>query len=231
MVDLRDPPREIFSLDLEPELITGLFEQVWEQRRLVKLKDVSESMINAVIATEDHRFYQHWGFDVRGIARAMAANIKARRIVQGASTLTQQLVKNFFLTPKRTFTRKIQEALMAVLLEIRYSKDQILEAYLNEIYFGQKGAQGIYGVGEAAEFYFGKPAKRLTLSESALLAGLIRSPNLYTPHKEPTRIRRRRDHVLKRMRQLGMIEEDQYLAAQSASIDVRTFVPERNDAP
>ena len=120
---------------------------------------------------------------------------------------------------------------MALLLEIRYSKEQILEAYLNEIYFGQKGSQGVYGVGEAAEFYFGKPVRELTLPESAVLAGLIRSPNLYSPHKDTERIRKRRDSVLKRMWGSGMISEEQYNEATKTPVEVRAFHPERNDAP
>ncbi len=231
LIDLRTPSQEVFSIDLEPELITGLFEQVWEERRLVTLKDVPESMIKAVIAIEDRRFYQHLGLDFRAVVRAMTANVKAGRIVQGASTLTQQLVKNFFLTPSRTITRKAQEALMAMLLEVRYSKDKIMESYLNEIYFGQKGSQGIYGVGEASEFYFGKSIKMLTLSESAVLAGLIHSPNLYSPHKDKKRLVERRDHVLNQMRQLDMISEKQYRKASTAAVQIRAFLPERNDAP
>jgi penicillin-binding protein 1B len=229
--DLREPDKEIFSVDLEPELITGLFEQVWEERRLVSLSDVPEHTVDAVIAVEDRRFYEHFGIDFPSIARALLANIEAGRIVQGASTLTQQLVKNFYLTPKRTLSRKTQEALMALLLEVRYTKEQILEAYLNEIYFGQRGSQGVYGVGEAAEFYFGKPVRKLRLEESAVLAGLIRSPILYSPHKDTDRIRKRRDRVLKMMWGLGMISEDQYNEATEAPVEVRAFHPERNDAP
>lgn len=229
--DLRDPAKEIYSVDLEPELITGLFEQVWEERELVSLADVPDHTVDAVIAVEDHRFYEHFGLDFSSIARALLANIEAGRIVQGASTLTQQLVKNFYLTPKRSFTRKAKEALMALLVEIRYTKEQILEAYLNEIYFGQKGSQGIYGVGEAAEFYFGKPVKKLTLPESAVLAGLIRSPNLYAPHKDVGRIHKRRDGVLRRMWESGRISEEQYNEATKTPVEVRSFQPERNDAP
>ncbi len=229
--DLREPAKEIYAVDLEPELITGLFEQVWEERKLVSLSEVPEHTVGAVIAVEDHRFYEHFGLDFSSIARALLANFEAGRIVQGASTLTQQLAKNFYLTPKRTFSRKAKEALMALLLEIRYSKEQILEVYLNEIYFGQKGSQGIYGVGEASEFYFGKPVRKLTLPESAVLAGLIRSPNLYAPHKDVARIHKRRDSVLKRMWGSGMISEEQYNEATKTPVEVRAFHPERNDAP
>ncbi len=229
--DLREPKKEIYAVDLEPELITGLFEQVWEERRLVKLPDVPRQTVQAVIAVEDHRFYEHLGLDLPSIARALVANLGAGRIVQGGSTLTQQLVKNFYLTPAKTFSRKAKEALMALLLDARYSKEQILEAYLNEVYFGQKGSQGIYGVGEAAEFYFGKALRKLTLPESALLAGLIRAPNLYAPHKDTRRIHKRRDEVLRKMRSLGMISGEEYGEATAAPVEVRAFLPERNDAP
>jgi penicillin-binding protein 1B len=229
--DLREPAKEIYAVDLEPELITGLFEQVWEERKLVSLSEVPEHTVGAVVAVEDRRFYEHVGLDPSSIARALLANFEAGRIVQGASTLTQQLVKNFYLTPKRTFSRKAKEALMALLLEIRYSKEQILEAYLNEIYLGQKGSQGIYGIGEASEFYFGKPVRKLTLPESAFLAGLIRAPNLYAPHKDVARIQKRRDSVLKRMWESGMISEEQHNEATKTPVEVRAFHPERNDAP
>ncbi len=233
LLDLRgEPPgKEIDSVDLEPELIAGLFEQVWEERKLVSLSEVPEYTKNAVIAIEDCRFYEHFGLDFPSIARALLADIRAGAIVQGASTLTQQLVKNFYLTPQRILSRKIKEALMALLLELHYTKQQILEAYLNEIYFGQKGAQGVYGIGEAAEFYFGKSVRKLTLPESAFLAGLIRSPNIYAPHKDVAKIRKRRDRVLKRMWELGMISEDQYDKAVKAPVVVRAFRPQRNDAP
>lgn len=222
---------EVYSAEMEPELITGLFEKVWEERRLVAIRDVPQSMVDAVVAIEDQRFYKHVGVDPSAIARAMLANVKARRVVQGASTLTQQLVKNFFLTPKRSLSRKIREALMSLLLELRYTKDEIMEAYLNEVYFGQKGSLGVYGVGEAAEFYFGKPVRELSLPESALFAGLIRAPNLYSPHRAEERIRNRRNYVLKRMWSLGMTSEKEYEEATSTPVEVRLFYPEKNEAP
>jgi len=231
LFDAASPETEIYSANLEPELITGLFKQVWEERRLVKLSEVPASLVDAIIATEDQHFFQHPGVDFRAIARAALANLKAGRVVQGASTLTQQLVKNFFLTPKRTLSRKIREACMALILDLRYSKDEILQAYLNEIYFGQKGSLGVYGVGEAAEFYFGRQARDLSLPQSALLAGMIRAPNLYAPHKGEDKILARRNHVLKRMWALGMITEEEYQEALEAPVDVRRFHPEKNDAP
>ncbi|MEW6440318.1 MAG: PBP1A family penicillin-binding protein [bacterium] len=226
-----DTSAELSSVDLEPELITGLFEKVWEERRIVALEEVPEVAVNAVIAIEDHRFYRHFGLDLPAVVRAALANFREGRIVEGGSTLTQQLVKNFFLTPRKSLWRKAQEALMAVLVELRYSKSQILEAYLNEIYFGQRGWQGIYGIGEAAEFYFGKPIDKCGLEQAAVLAALIRSPGAYSPFKKEERIRDRRDRVLRRMWELGMIAESAYREGVDRPVEVRPFVPQGNDAP
>jgi penicillin-binding protein 1B len=231
LIDKRRPARKLDSAKLEPELITGLFEKFWEERTLISLKQVPQSLVDAIITTEDKRFYHHCGVDTIAIGRATLANLKARRIVQGASTLTQQLVKNFFLNSRRSIITKIRAAFMAILLERHYSKEEILEAYMNEIYFGQKGIQGIYGVGEAAEFYFDKHVEELDLAESALLAGLIRAPSIYSPHKNPELIRTRRNHVLKRMWALGMITEAQYQKAIALPVKVASFYPQINDAP
>jgi len=231
LFDAGSPETELYSARLEPELITGLFEKVWEERRLVQLSEVPRSLVDAVVAAEDQHFFDHAGVDVKAIARATLANVKAGRVVQGASTLTQQLVKNFFLSPQRTFSRKIREAAMALILEVRYSKEEILQAYLNEVYFGQKGSLGVYGVGEASEFYFGKPARDLSLAQSALMAAMIRSPGAYAPHKGGEKILARRNHVLKRMWALGMITEKECQKAAATPVEVRGFTPEKNDAP
>jgi len=231
METLDEKGGEIFSVDLEPELITGLFEKVWEERRIVKIEEVPEVLIHAVIAIEDHRFYEHFGLDLAAVARAARANIRAGRVVEGGSTLTQQLVKNLFLTNERSLTRKLREALMAVLMELRYTKEQILEAYLNEVYFGQRGAQGIYGVGEAAEFYFGKPVRDCGLHEAAVLAALLRAPSVYSPHRKEEKIRSRRDRVLERMMQLGMIPESEYREGLAKPVEVRSLIPQSNEAP
>lgn len=228
---LSSPAGELSSVDLEPELVTGLFEQVWEERRIVKIDEVPELLKQAVIAIEDHRFYHHFGVDPLAVLRAAIANFRTGRVVEGGSTLTQQLVKNLFLTNERTWSRKVREAAMAVLLEIRYSKDEILEAYLNEVYFGQRGSQGIYGVGEAAQFYFGKPVSACGLEEAALLAALIRAPGVYSPHRQEERTRVRRDRVLMRMHELGMISEDQYRQGIARPVEVRAFFPQANEAP
>src|SRR3989338_10618988 len=151
-----DSQEEIFLIELEPELITEFFEGSREDRQVVKLQEVPSNLLNAIISVEDARFLEHAGLDPRAIFRAFLANVKAGGVVQGGSTLTQQLVKNFFLTQKKTLLRKINEALMAFIVENRYSKDEILEAYVNEVYFGQRGSAGVYGVAEASRFYFSK---------------------------------------------------------------------------
>jgi penicillin-binding protein 1B len=161
---------ELFSLELEPELVTGLYETVWQERRLVKLPEVPPLLVRAILAIEDERFYRHFGVDPVALMRAMWVNFRSGAVVQGGSTLTQQLVKNFFLGSERTMSRKLKEAFMALIVERNYSKNEILENYLNEIYLGQKGSQGIYGVWEASQFYFTKPLTELSAGEMALLA-------------------------------------------------------------
>ncbi len=197
------------SVDLEPEVIAGLFDENWEGRRLVRLGDVPPALTDAVLAVEDARFYEHWGIDLRSVARALWTDLKEGEFTQGGSTLTQQLVKNFYLTQERTLYRKITEAIMAVMLEARYDKRAILEAYLNEIYLGQRGEMGVYGVGEASRLYFGKDVGRLTLPEAALLAGMIRSPRAYNPQSDPDRARTARDRVIRRMLALKKIDADE----------------------
>jgi penicillin-binding protein 1B len=205
---------------LEPEVLYAGADD-GEDRAPVSLADVPEHLVNAVLAVEDRRFFDHWGVDVRRVAGAAVANLRARRVVQGGSTLTQQLAKNRFLSARRTPTRKAREAAMALVLEARYSKERILEAYLNEIYLGQNGSLAIHGVGSAARAYFGKDVSRLEARESALLAGLIRGPNLYSPTRHPQRARERRNLVLDLMREQGTLTESAYQRARRASLGVR----------
>lgn len=170
-----------------------------EQRIPVHLAELPGHLVQAVLAVEDQRFYQHHGLDLKRIGGALLANLKARSITQGGSTLTQQLAKNLFLSASRTPLRKLREAALALVLEARYDKATILEAYLNEIYLGQDGSRGIYGVGAAAHYYFGKEAGRVSLGESALLAGMISAPNRNAPTRNPESARQRRDLVLQLM--------------------------------
>jgi len=216
---------EIYGLELEPEAVAGLYAGRWEQRRLVTLAEVPPLLVRAILLTEDQRFYSHHGVDPRGILRAVLTNLRHGELDQGGSTLTQQLMKNFFLTPERSLTRKLREAALALRAESLYDKNEILECYLNEIYLGQNGAQAIHGVGEAAHFYFGKAPNRLTLGEVALLAGLIRGPNLYSPFRNPERARARRDTILELLANHGVITADEYAAAAAEAL--RETAPRR----
>lgn len=219
------------SLELEPELIAGIYDRVWENRRPVRVTDLPKRLVDAVLAAEDRRFFEHHGIDGRGVARALLANLRSGRVVQGGSTLTQQVIKNFFLTPARTWRRKATEAVMALLLEWRYSKLEILELYLNEIYFGQRGAMGIHGVREASRFYFGKEPRDLTLAETAMLAGLIRAPGKFAPTRDRSRARTRRDQVLVALRNDGKISEEELAAARDEPLPERLPSPEPVVAP
>ena len=187
-----------------------------ESGLFIPFDEIPPHVIDAVVAIEDARFWQHPGVDVIGIARAVVANLREGRRAQGASTITQQLVRNLFLTPEKTFARKIQEAIYALLLERHYTKSEILELYLNEVYFGE----GAYGIEEASRSYFGKPASRLTLAEGALLAGLLQAPSRYTPYQNPETARARRDTVLMRMEELKMIDEAEREQAASEPISL-----------
>ena len=177
-------------------MLTGGADQPGEDYRPIKLAETSKVLIDAVIAIEDHRFFDHGALDLRSLARAVWVNARAGKVTEGGSTITQQLIKNRLLTPDRTMVRKLREAWLATLVEWRYSKSQILEAYLNEIYLGQRGSLAIRGVGAASRAYFAKEAHQLTPGEAALLAGMVRAPNTYSPVLNPERARERRDVVL-----------------------------------
>jgi len=221
VLSIRDAAGErLRQLVLEPELLATLYGSRQEERRPIRLADVPEPFVLAVLAAEDARFYTHPGLDVRGIARAAAANLRSGRIVQGGSTITQQTVKNLFLDQRRTWWRKIRETLMALVLDSRYSKPRILEVYLNEVYLGQRGAVAICGVEAAARFYFGRSLEDLSLAEWALLAGLIRSPGTYNPFKQPERAVARRDQVLDAMQRLGLASDVSIAAAREESLVV-----------
>jgi len=204
---------------LDPLYIGGIYPAHNEDRLLVRLDEVPEQLVQALIAIEDRKFYQHHGIHPRGMARAAVALVTGRG-VQGGSTLTQQLVKNFFLSPERTLRRKATEILMALLVEMHYDKRDILETYLNEIYLGQDGNRAIHGVGLASQFYFGKPLRELTLPEAALLVGMVKGPGYYDPRRHPDRAHARRDLVLAEMAKLEMLTPAQLAAARSVPLDV-----------
>lgn len=221
--------RELAVALLEPETVGAYYGPEHEQRELVRVGAVPRHLIDAVLAVEDQRFEEHAGIDWVRVLGAAWANVRAGTIQQGGSTLTQQLVKNFFLTPDRTLRRKIQEAAMSVLVEARYEKSKILEAYLNEIYLGQRGSTSIHGVGEASRFYFGKPVHLLRIEDSALLAALIRNPGGVNPFKHPEAARRRRDLVLDLMHEQGRIDDAAHAAARAAPLDLTDAASEPRD--
>ena len=196
--------------------------------RILSSQEIPDNMKHAVVAIEDERFYQHYGIDIIGISRAMLRNIKAGRIVQGASTLTQQLVKNAFLTSEKSFKRKAIEAMMAFQLERKYSKDEIITLYLNEIYFGH----GAYGLAAAAEIYFGKKdPKDLTICECAMLASIPKSPTGYEPVRHPKQNKERRGLVLSKMVELGFITPAQYEEAKVEEPVLQEMKEEEQKAP
>ncbi len=215
----------VSHLSLEPELIGRIAGDSSEDRLPIRLEEIPEELIDAVLAVEDQRFFEHSGMDYRRIAAAFVANFKAGRVVQGGSTLTQQLAKNLFLNPKRSVVRKVREAMMATVLEARYTKPEILQAYLNHIYLGQDGAVAIHGVGRAAQHFFGKDVATLDLDESALLVALIRAPSLYSPLRNPETALTRRNLVLRLMRDGGAITDGEYQDALEAPLSVRRSSP------
>jgi penicillin-binding protein 1B len=223
--------QEIFSLELEPELITGLYDRIWQERRVVKLSEVPPLLIQAILAIEDERFYRHYGVDPVSVLRAIWINLRSGGVVQGGSTLTQQLMKNFFLSDERTFNRKVKEAIMALIAERKYSKNEILENYLNEIYLGQRGSQGIFGVWEASQLYFSKPLSDLTVGEVALLAGLIRAPNRLSPYHSIDGATKRRNIVLAKLLDDRIINRKQYETALREKVPRRELIKVTNDAP
>ncbi len=203
---------------LEPVLIGGIYPGDNEDRELVRIEDVPQLLPKALVAVEDRDFYDHFGISLKGIARAMWVNLRAGRFVQGGSTLTQQLIKNFYLTSERTLSRKLLELPMAFLLDMHYEKDEILEAYLNEVYLGQDGARAIHGFGQGSLFYFGIPANELELHQIALLSGLVKGPSYYDPRRHPERSLERRDLVLKLLRDQNFINETCLSTCTSAAI-------------
>ena len=186
--------------DINGKTVSSLFV---ENRVVVPFDEIPESLRQAVVAVEDKRFYSHKGVDFRSLARALAANIKAGEVVEGGSTITQQLSWNLFLTHERTLKRKLLEAIYALKLEMRYSKQEILEMYLNVIYLGH----GTYGCETASKLYFGKPVKDLTLSESAMIAGIIKGPEIYSPYHNMELAEKRKALALDLMVEQGSIDE------------------------
>lgn len=231
----RDLP-QIQSLEnFKPSAITRIFsadqvllkELYVEKRDPVALSRVPEYLQTALLTTEDRRFYEHSGLAVRGILRAMVQNMRRGRFAQGASTLTQQLAKTLFLTPRKTISRKLREAILSIQLERRYTKDEILALYLNQVYFGS----GAYGVASAARVYFGKPVQDLTLAQCALIAGLPKSPSRYSPLVNPELALKRRDIVLRQMLATGAIDNREYAEALDEKLPEPRSSTQKSKAP
>lgn len=195
-----------------------------ENRDPVPLEEIPDHVQEAFIAIEDRRFFEHWGIDIRSVARAAYQNILAMSKVEGGSTITQQLAKNLFLSNDKTWARKAKEAMAAIHLERTHTKEEILELYLNEIYFGK----GVYGIEKAANFFFSKPANELTLSEGALLAGIAKGPNGYSPIDYPEKALNRRNTVLMAMEETGKISAETRLAAEGQTLGLALNKPEPN---
>ena len=210
-------PLRIFST--EGKLLAEYGE---ERRAVIKIKDTPKGMLDAILAAEDERFYQHRGVDYLGVARAALSNFASGGVRQGASTITMQVARNFFLSKEKTVTRKFNEMLLAFKIEASLSKDQILELYINQIYLGQRA----YGFAAAAQIYFGKPLDKLTIAEYAMLAGLPKAPSRFNPIVNPKRAHLRQQYVLRRMFELGMIDEKQHAEAEKQPLVVKREVNE-----
>ena len=201
------------QFQLEPQLITNLFDRNREKRRLVHFVDIPPVLVNAITSAEDKRFFHHAGIDPIRLVKALYVDLREGRKEQGASTLSQQLARGFWLDPEKRWTRKLAEAVITVQLEQKLSKEEIFEYYCNMIYLGWRGGFRIHGFGEAAEAYFGKDMRQLTLPEAATLAGMIQRPSVYDPFRHPDRVVERRNVVLMLMRQNGLISEEDYRKA------------------
>jgi penicillin-binding protein 1B len=219
IIDLTES-KGIAIIRMDPVQIGSFYPTIKEDRILIKLEEAPDALVKGLLATEDRDFYQHFGISFRAIARAMWANLLAGGIVQGGSTITQQLVKNFYLTSERSVTRKVNEVLMALILEYRYGKDEILEAYLNEVYLGQDGASSVHGFGLASDFYFGSSLKDLPLEQVASLVALVRGPSFYDPRRYADRALERRNLVLNEMQTEGYITAKQADDAKAKPLNV-----------
>jgi penicillin-binding protein 1B len=216
---------------LDPVHIGGIYPLHGEDRVLVRLADVPDVFSRGLMAVEDRDFYQHWGFSIGGIVRAAVNNLRSGQVVAGGSTITQQLVKNYYLSSERTIVRKLTEVLMAILLDLHYEKDQILESYINEVYLGQDGPRSVHGFALAAQHYFGKSLEQLGLHQQALLIGMIKGPSLYNPERNPQRALERRNVVLGVMAEQGVVSQEQAAVALAMPLGLNDQGRIRNSFP
>ncbi|HPX11710.1 MAG TPA: transglycosylase domain-containing protein [Syntrophales bacterium] len=221
--------------DYRPSIITRVYgdgnelidEFYLEDRKVIDITELPKPVIQAFVAAEDSRFFRHSGVDVQGIIRAFVKNVEAGAIVQGGSTITQQVAKSLFLTPERSYVRKLREAILAYRIDRYLTKYEILNLYLNQIYLGH----GTYGVEAAAERYFGKSARDLNAAEAALLAGLPKAPSRYSPYYHPDRARNRQEYVLGRMAEEGFITQTEREEALAAPVELRKMEEKEKLAP
>lgn len=218
-----DDKRQMAVFHLEPVLLDRMITGDGEDRLFVPTEKMPQAIVDALILVEDRSFYQHHGVNPFAIVRAAVVNISAGRTVQGGSTLTQQLAKNFFLSSERSLIRKVREALMAIIIDFRYDKDEILEAYLNEVYMGQDKSRAVHGMGLASQFYFGRPIAELTLPQQAFLVAAIKGPSYYNPWRYPARAQERRDLVLRLLMEAEQLSVGQYKAAVESPLGLRKF--------
>ncbi|MCK5697734.1 MAG: penicillin-binding protein 1B [Gammaproteobacteria bacterium] len=216
----RKTQKNLSLIRLDPAQIGSIHPKLHADRQLIKKEDIPQRLKETLLAVEDRDFYHHYGLAPKGIARAIVANIKAGRKVQGGSTLTQQLVKNLFLTRDRTWTRKLNEAIMSLLLEYHYSKDDILAAYINEVYLGQDGRRAIHGFSLASEYYFKRPLEQLTQAQTALLVGLVKGPSYYNPIRNKERATQRRNVVLHTLLEQKIISQTVYNQSSASSLEI-----------
>jgi len=214
--------RQLGYVRIEPKMLGMLGTSEGEQRIFLPRERFPEVLVDALLVTEDRDFYHHGGVSPLAIVRALFVNLRAGRTVQGGSTLTQQLAKNIFLSRERTLLRKLSEAYIALIIDYRYSKDRILEAYLNEIYLGQNGGKEVHGFALGARLYFGRPLQELRIDQQALLVGLAKGPSYYNPWRNPERARQRRDLILRLMMDNGILDGEQYEQAASRPLDVQS---------
>lgn len=217
---LRLDPLLLGNLQVNPSVTS-------QDRQLVKLSDLSQDFVSSLLVTEDRSFYNHWGLSIKGIARALLNNLTHSGNTQGGSTITQQLMKNHFLSNQRSLWRKAKEAIMALLTEFHYDKKTILQAYINEVYLGQNRNTAIHGFARASEFYFDQKLQKLNLSQISLLIGMVKGPSYYNPRRHPKRAKQRRDLVLKQIKEQGYIDDKTYLEAIAKTLMVVAKAPIR----
>ncbi|TMQ66763.1 MAG: PBP1A family penicillin-binding protein [Candidatus Eisenbacteria bacterium] len=222
-------PRGLLRID--PEILGEFSDQERERRSYIPLAAMPRHLVLAVVASEDRRFFRHWGLDLLGMGRATVRNLRAGGVVEGGSTISQQLVKNLFLSRERNVWRKFHEALLAVMVELRYSKEQILEFYLNQIYLGQRGSWSVCGVEEGSLYYFNKHVQEITPAEAALLVGIIPAPNKLSPYRDPEAALARRDQVLVDMVECGFISKQDAARYRQTSLRFAANAPPTTRAP